>query len=124
MSKSNYKENGDKPERFGVLKINTAESAKRVDEAERIDLIEIDDVVYSVPNVPRAEVALEYLRLTEEEGTDKAQWYLLREGLGSDAIKALAAVKGLDEDLWHTLVERVVKIIMPKNKRKKLKGKA
>lgn len=111
MSKS------DKPDaRFLPVVIDSKASAARVEEAEQIGIFEIDGTTYSMPNVVRAELALEYLAITNDEGDDKAAHWLLTETLGEDAYKALRSVKGLEGDTFDGIMTRVRKVALPKDK--------
>jgi hypothetical protein len=97
--------------------IDSAASAKRVDEAKPVGIFEIDGVAYTMPAVVRAEIALEYLALmdADPEGNEAA-YYLFVECLGRPAYDALKAVKGLTEDQFEGILTRIRAIALPKGK--------
>jgi hypothetical protein len=97
--------------------IDTAANAKRVAEAKRVGIFEIDGVAYTMPAVVRAEIALEYLALMDgdAEGNEAAH-YLFVECLGLDAYNALKSVKGLTEDQFEGILTRIRAIALPKGK--------
>lgn len=106
----------DKPvtsDKFLPVKIDSAENARTLAEAEQVAIFELDDVTYSIPKHARAEIGLEYMAKADEEGESQANWYLLQEALGADAVKALRKVKGLTDDQFEGIVVRVQTIIMP-----------
>jgi hypothetical protein len=119
MSKSRkYTGTGsDKPEApIGVVKINTTDIADKLAAAEQIPIFEIDDVVYSIPDVQRAEVGIRYLDIAAKRGTQAAAHYLIRETVGEEGLEALMAVKGLAPKDWERISKKASQIVMPKSK--------
>lgn len=113
----------DKPaERFLPVKIDTAASKKKLDDAERVGIFEIDGTVYDMSTAQRAELGLEYLRLVSERGDDAAAYYLISEALGREAYAALAAVEGLEAKTFDGIVARIQRVTMPEGKAPKGKG--
>lgn len=84
-------------------------SAKAVEdeEVEMVDLFYLDDDVYQIPKTPPAGVALEYLKITREEGPDAGIHWLLSEALGSDGYDALTNHPTLDKDTLNRILEAV-----------------
>lgn len=105
------------------IRLDSAQAAARVDEAERIPIFELDGTTYSIPAAERADVAIEYLARSERDGDDVAAWYLLNETLGAEAVKALRGVKGLEASEFDGIMTRVRKVVMPKSRRPKAPGR-
>lgn len=106
----------DKPDaRFLPIIIDTKASAARVDDAERVAIFEIDGVTYDMPLVVRAELGLDYLAIGQEEGEDKAAYWLITETLGKEAFTALRSVKGLEGDAFEGIMTRIRTVALPKD---------
>jgi hypothetical protein len=104
------------------LKIDRAAAKKRIDDAEEIPVFEIDDVTYSVKNVPRSEVALRYLDIATNQGDDAGNYYILTETMGQGAYDALKGVDGLSDEDFQAVIERVQAIVTPASNPKGRRG--
>lgn len=111
------KTHNDKPERpadkFVPVAIDTAANRADVDNAERIVIFSIDGVDYDMPKVERADLALKYIELGEENASEAAT-YLLEQTIGHDAVAALGAVIGLKGAQFEGVMARVQAIALPK----------
>ena len=96
------------------IRIDSAKRAEKVESAKRVAIFELDGVTYDMPAAQRADIALTYLQMNEEEGEDKAAYYLLTETLGAGAYAALRGVKGLTDDDFEGVLTRVRAIALPK----------
>ena len=67
----------------------------------------IDDVEYSVLTKPRPNVGLKYLRLSANEGQEKAIDYLMTTMLGVEGWTALTDCETLTEDEFTQIMEIV-----------------
>lgn len=116
-----YRDRGtDTPDTpHGVVSIDTAASAARLQQAEQVDIFSVDGKVYSMAKAVRAEIPLTYLRLLRNRGEDEASAYLITEALGEEALDALSSVKGLDERQWKAVMKAVVKYALPKDRGRK-----
>lgn len=113
MSKS-YKTNGDKPDKLLPVTIDSAENARRVDEAEQIEIFSIDGTAYTMAKAERSDIALTYLEYVDAGEDDRAAYYLLTETLGEDAYAALKGVRGLTGKQFDGVLTRVQSIALPK----------
>lgn len=93
--------------------IDKAAAQQRYDEAERVGIFEVEGVTYSVPLVERAELGLEYMAQLDKKGEELAAWWLINEGMGKDAVKALRSVKGLGTVELDSIMTRLRAIITP-----------
>lgn len=111
-----YRERGtDIPDRkMGMLSIDRAAAKQRVEQADSVDIFELDGETYSMLAVERAEIGLEYLAIQESEGGDAAALYLITETLGRDAFDALRSVEGLSGQDWEGVLARIQAIVLPK----------
>lgn len=98
------------------ISINSEKAAAKLESARRVAIFELDDVVYDMPAVPRADIALTYLDLMNGEGEDAAAYYLITECLGIEAFQKLRAVKGLSDDDFDGIMTRVRAVALPKVK--------
>lgn len=97
-----------------LIRIDSAETAKKLEDAERVPIFELDGKVYDVPKVARADVGLEYLDRVEDDGPDVAQAWLIRTMVGDEGFDALRNVKGLEQKDWTAIFDRVRDIVNPK----------
>lgn len=109
----------DKPElpadKFLPVVIDSEASAKKVAEAERIVIFSIDGVDYDMPKVQRADIALMFVKLGEENASEAAT-FLLNETIGPEGTDALANVVGLDTKEFDGVMTRVQAIALPKGR--------
>jgi hypothetical protein len=107
----------DKPalpaDKFIPVAIDTAANRADVDNAERIVIFTIDGVEYDMPKVERADLALKYIELGEENASEAAT-YLLEQTIGPDAVSVLASVVGLKGSQFEGVMTRVQAIALPK----------
>lgn len=101
---------------FLPIVIDSAESAKAVDEAERVAVFSVDGVEYTMSSAPRADIALTYLEMSEGGDAEGAAYYLLTETLGLEAYAALKGVKGLSDKQFEGVQMRVQAVALPKGK--------
>ena len=97
-----------------IIRIDSAQTAKDLDDAERVDIFEVDGKTYSVAKVARADLGLEYLDRVENDGPDVAQAWLIRTTVGVEGFDALRKVKGLTQEHWDAIQERIRDIVNPK----------
>lgn len=97
-----------------IIKIDSKAAKKRLDEAERIAIFEIDGTTYDLPNVARADIGLAYINRVIEEGEDSATANLIIDTMGDEAFEALRSVVGLEPDDWRGIQEKIQGIINPK----------
>lgn len=97
-----------------IIKIDSKATAKRLDDADRIPIFEIDGVTYDIPNVARADIGLAYVNRVVEEGEDAATANLIIDTMGDDAFEALRSVVGLEPDDWRGIQEKIQGIVNPK----------
>lgn len=88
---------------FEPLRLSSAEAEPQ----ETVDLFEIDDVMYSVPRKPRANIALQYLDAAERLGPAAADLFLLRAMLGEDGYTALSHCESLTQEHVAWVLETV-----------------
>lgn len=80
-------------------------------EVERIVVFTLDDVDYSMPNKPRPNVGIEYLRRARENA-ETAALYLLEEALGADAVAALAGHEDLTDADFKAVMATVQRVML------------
>jgi hypothetical protein len=97
-----------------IIKIDSKATAKRLEEAERVPIFEIDGTVYDIPNVARADIGLAYVNRVIEEGEDAATANLIIDTMGDDAFEALRGVVGLEPEDWRGIQEKIQGIVNPK----------
>jgi hypothetical protein len=97
-----------------IIRIDSEAAAKRVEDAERVPVFEVDGTVYTVAKVTRADIALEYLGRVEEDGPDEAQAWMIRTTVGDEGFQALRGVKGLEPEHWEAIQDRIRGIVSPK----------
>lgn len=97
-----------------LIRIDSAASAKALDDAERVDIFEVDGKTYSVAKIARADIGLEYLDRVEADGPDVAQAWLIRTTVGDEGFDALRQVKGLKQEDWDAIQERIRGVVNPK----------
>lgn len=97
-----------------IIRIDSKAAADRLEEAERVDIFEVDGKTYSVAKVARADLGLEYLDRVETDGPDVAQAWLIRTTVGDEGFDALRKVKGLEQKDWDAIQERIRDIVNPK----------
>jgi hypothetical protein len=109
----------DKPDlpadKFLPVVIDSKASAQRVADAERVVIFSIDGVDYDMPKVQRADIALMFVKLGEENASDAAM-YLLKETIGAEGAEALSNVVGLDTKEFDGVMTRVQAIALPKGR--------
>ena len=98
------------------ISIDTAKRAEKVDNAKRVAIFELDDVVYDIPAAERADIALTYLEMIDQGDEEGAAYYLLTETLGTEAYRALKSVKGLTNEDFEGILLRVRAVALPKGK--------
>lgn len=116
--KKQYRDRGtDTPDApTTVVRIDSAAQAAKVEAAATVDVFELDGTTYSMPRVERADVALRYLEISNDEGEDAAAHYLITETLGADALAALAGVVGLESKQFDAVMKTVRRIALPKDR--------
>lgn len=87
---------------------------KPADADVRVTLFTLDDQKFTIPKLPRANLALQYLDKVRDEGTDFATAWLLEEMLGSDAYEALLDFEYLKPEQLETIVELCQKQVVGK----------
>jgi hypothetical protein len=90
-----------------VLPASTAEAI-----TDTVVLFELDGREYRVPAVPRAAVALRYLRNIKRKSTDYAAATLLEELLGVDGFDALCEYDQLKTDQFKAIMAAAQKLTM------------
>jgi hypothetical protein len=75
---------------------------------ERIPVFYIGDTEYTAPAHVPPGVALEYMRVATERGTDVAAGVILTRVLGEDAYRALEQARGLTSGQLNQIVQMVV----------------
>lgn len=122
MAKKNHRTSGDKPatptDKFLPIAIDTAANVHDIETAERVVIFSVDGVDYDMPKVERAELAVKFMQLQEEDADDAAQ-YLLLETIGQAGVDALAGVRGLKSAQFEGVMTRIQAIALPKGKRPK-----
>jgi hypothetical protein len=96
-----------------VVSISTKDAKKRVEDAEQVPIFEIDGTAYSIPKVQRSEIQLRYLDIANARGDEAANYYLLTTMLGQEGYDALAAVDGLDDAEFQSVIDSVSKVVFP-----------
>jgi hypothetical protein len=97
-----------------IIRIDSKAARKRVDDAERVPIFELDGVVYDIPVVERADLALEYMGRVEEVGLEAAQAWMIRTTVGEAGFQALRDTVGLSGDDWQGILDRIQKVVAPK----------
>jgi hypothetical protein len=97
-----------------IIKIASKAAAKRLDDAARIPIFEIDGKVYDIADVARADIGLAYINRVVEEGEDVATANMIIDTMGDEAFEALRSVVGLEPDDWRGITEKIQGIINPK----------
>lgn len=97
-----------------IIKIDSKAAAKRLEDAPRIPIFEIDGTVYDLPDAARADIGLAYINRVIESGEDVATANLIIDTMGDDAFEALRNVVGLEPDDWRGITEKIQGIINPK----------
>jgi hypothetical protein len=87
-------------------------SSKTTEMVEMVDLFEIDDVMYSVPRRPSANVALQYLDAAERLGQAAANLFILRAMLGPEGYEALAGCNSLTDEHIGWIVETIQGLVL------------
>lgn len=88
---------------------------------ERATLFYIGDVEYTVPTTVPVGIALEYLRVARNAGSEAGAGALLSRALGEEAYLALEQSRGLTSDQLLQIVEIVLDLSLGKAERE---GKA
>jgi len=78
----------------------------------RVPLFEVDGETYTIMARPQAEIALQYLHLTQTKGDAAASHYLLGELLGEDGYTALRRFKGLQDKQFRQIVTIAAQIAL------------
>lgn len=78
-------------------------------DVEQIELFSIDGKSYSIPNKPRVNVALRYLKLAREQGVDAAAAYLIESLIGADGYEALMNYEDLTSEELASIVSAAQK---------------
>jgi hypothetical protein len=97
-----------------IIRISSSAAAKRLEDAPRVPVFEVDGVTYDVAAVGRADIGLEYMARVEEDGVEEAQSWMIRTTVGDEGFQALRGVKGLDPDDWRAIRRRIEDLIAPK----------
>lgn len=87
-------------------------SSKTTEEVETVELFSIDGVSYHIPTKPRVNVALKYLKMARDEGTDAAAAFLLEKLLGEEAYNALMDFDDLTDEALGQIVEAAQKVTL------------
>lgn len=87
-------------------------SSQAPEPPEMVDLFEIDDVMYSVPRKPRANIALQYLDAAERLGLGAAELFILRAMLGEDGYAALSRCDSLTEEHLAWVLETIQGLVL------------
>ena len=82
-------------------------SSKSTEPDDLVELFEVDDVMYSVPRKPRANIALQYLDAVERLGPEAANLSLLRAMLGPDGYRALSTCESLTSEHLEWVLQTV-----------------
>lgn len=91
-----------------LIKLGASKLPEGAD-VERIEVFEVDDVVYSLPKKVSAGVSLKYLKLQAEEGPDAAMYFVMTKMLGQEAFDVLSEHEDLDKDDLGRIMEIVEK---------------
>ena len=78
-------------------------------EVEKVELFSLNGVSYSIPKKPRVNVALRYLKMAREEGTEAASAFLLESLVGEEAYKALMDFDDLTQETLGQIAEAAQK---------------
>lgn len=113
MAKKHHDKPGLPADKFLPVVIDSAANRAEVEGAERIVIFTLDGVDYSMAKVERADLALKYIELGEDN-TGEAATYLLEQTIGADAIEALANTVGLKSAQFDGVMTRVQAIALPK----------
>lgn len=105
-----------------MITIDRKAAAKRIDDAEKVPIFELDGTTYSIPRVERSEIALRYLEIANDESEDRANYYLLTTMLGQDGYDALKSVDGLEASDFERITALVSDTVMPKSNPKGRRG--
>lgn len=81
---------------------------------ERVVLFTIDNEEYTIPKLPRGNLALQYLDKVKNEGSDWADAWLLEEMLGSDAYEALMNFEYLTPEQLDAVLDLCQKQVVGK----------
>jgi hypothetical protein len=97
-----------------IIRISSKAAAKRIEDAPRVPVFEVDGTIYDVAAVGRADIGLEYMAKVEEDGAEEAQAWMIRTTVGDRGFQALRGVKGLDPEDWRAIRKRIEDLITPK----------
>ncbi|MEV5710178.1 hypothetical protein [Actinoallomurus sp. NPDC052274] len=98
------------PEPSGVLRLKTKPKDPEARE-RRVVLFYIDDVAYSVPARPGAEVALQILDAMDERGQEAGIAFMLKKLLGVDGYRALMNYEGLEREDLQQVITKAFEIV-------------
>lgn len=98
----------------GTIKIDSKAAAKRIEDAPKIAIFEIDGHTYEMADAARADIGLDYINRVITDGEDAATAQLVIDTMGEDAFQALREVDGLDPDDWRAIMAKVQAVVTPK----------
>lgn len=79
---------------------------------EMIDLFELDDVMYRIPEQPKINMVLRYLNMSRTQGQDNALGWLLEQMVGIEAYEALMGFDDLTTEQLKTIMMVVQEVAM------------
>ncbi len=96
------------PEVASIVRLKT----KPPEREKRIVVFYVDDVPYSIPAKPGAEIGLAYLKMVKERGQEAGIAYMLETMLGEDGYDALMNYKGLEIEDLSKVVQKIREVTM------------
>jgi|SRR5579872_5505107 len=106
----------DEPEGTTYLRLSSKDKGEDV---EMVTLFEIDDVKYEVPQNPSPTVGLRYLHILNDEGEQKAAYFILTKMLSEEGYEALMNYEQLSQDQYDFVLTAAVRIATGKTERPK-----
>lgn len=79
---------------------------------KRVVVFYIDDVAYTVPANPGAEISLKALELLETRGEQAATYYSMKAMLGEEGYRALTEYEDLPPDALQQVMKRIQEIAL------------
>src|SRR5882757_3140203 len=86
------------------MAIDLKTSTKATEEISMVDLFSLDGEMFQIPEKPKVNVALKYLKIARIQGPDMAAGWLLEELLGTEAYEALMNFDDLTTDQLETVM--------------------